>query len=217
MVLILTSGILLVSGEARVFLSDSKILELEVQGLKRDMKTADLQKSLVEEQLWDYQQSVASLLGDSQHRPQNWAQMNLLTQVRSPASVEGFDRSGELMASAKENFNRGEYSKAAEGFSQLLGQYPVSPAALEARFLRAESLYLAGRTDQCVEQIQEMITQFPDHPMTGFLMLRLGQILRQRNRNAEAVEILQMIRRGFPQEETLQREAKSLEGEFRVL
>lgn len=215
-ILSLTAAVLLVSGEAKVFLGDSAILAMEVDDLQKDLKQAELREALVAEQVFDYQQSVLKVLG-TDPAPKNWAQMNLLSQSRSIASVEPMDRSGLLLAAAKEKFNSAKYLMAAEKFGQLTASYPVSPVALEARFLRAESLFLAGQLDACVEQIDEMMTQFPDHPMTGFLMLRLSQIMKQRSRNLEAREILQMIQRGFPSEKTLVEQAQVLEGEFRIL
>lgn len=216
LILSLTAAVLLVSGETKVLLGDSGLLAMHVDELEKELKTAGLKQALTEEQIFDYQQNVAKTLGQGA-RPQNWAQMNLLIQARSVASVEGMDRSGLILAAAKEQFNTAKYLPAVKGFSEVIEKYPASPTALEARFLRAESLFLAGQMDGCVEQIEEMMTQFPDHPMTGFLMLRLSQILKQRSRNPEAVEILKMIHRSFPGEKMLLEQAKILETEYRVL
>lgn len=216
MILSLTTAIVFVSGEAQVFLGDSAHLALEIKSLKKDVKASELRESLAQEQVFDYQQSVLKTLG-ADPRPKNWAELNLITGARSPASINDLDRSGLLLAKAKEDFNNAKYVIAAQNFLAVTEKYPASPSALEARFLRAESLYLAGQVDLCVEQIDEMMTQFPDHPMTGFLMLRLSQILKSRSRGPEAREVLQMIHLSFPQEKALLEQASTLETEFKIL
>lgn len=217
LILSLTAAILLVSGEAKLLLGDGTVAALELESLRKDLKTAELRETLAREQIYDYQQSVLKTLAREGARPQGWEELTLVTQGRALASVEDADLSALLLAKAKDDFNAGRYAAAAPGFLEVAEKYPASPAALEARFLRAESLYLSGQTDACVAQIDEMMAQFPDHPMTGYLMLRLSQIMKSRSRTLEARELLQMIPLSFPGERQLLEQAKSLEGDFRVL
>lgn len=216
MILSLTALTLVVSGESKVLLGDSVVANLEMESLRHELKAAELRESIAREQIHDYQQSVLATLGQ-EVRPKNWQEMSLITQARAIASVEEVDLSARALAAAKDEFNAAHYASAAGRFQEVITRYPASPAAVEARFLRAESLYLAGQTDACVLQIDEMMTQFPDHPMTGYLMLRLSQIMKSRSRSMEAREILQMIPLSFPGESGLIEQAKAMEGEFRIL
>lgn len=216
MILSLTAALLMVSGETRQFFNDSVFLTQQIEGLENDVKEAQLEQALLHEQIFDYQQSVVAAIGQ-EAQPKTWAQMNLLVQARSIASVPEMDRSGMLLERGKDLFNKNQYKEAATSFQQLIDKFPASPKSLEARFLRAESLFLSGQLDLCVDQVEVMMTQFPDHPMTGFLMLRLSQILKIRNRAPESNEVLNMIQRNFPGETLLQQQVRSLEGEKRIL
>lgn len=216
LILSLTAAVLLVSGESKVLLGDSSVASLEMESLRRDLKSSELRETLAREQIYDYQQSVLKSLAQ-ERRLKNWEELSIVSQARALASVEEADLSGPMLAAGKDDFNGGKYATAAQKFLDVVDKYPASPAALEARFLRAESLYLAGQMDACVAQIDEMMTQFPDHPMTGYLMLRLSQIMKSRSRTLEAREILQMIPLSFPAESQLIEQAKSLEGDFRIL
>ncbi|MBX3019429.1 MAG: outer membrane protein assembly factor BamD [Bdellovibrionaceae bacterium] len=217
LILSLTAAVLLVSGEAKVFLGEAgTVTSLEIESLRRDLKSSELRETLAREQIYDYQQSVLKTLAKDRG-PKNWQELSLVSQARALASVEEVDLSASMLAAGKDEFNAGKYVIAAQKFLAVTEKYPASPSALEARFLRAESLYLSGQMDPCVEQIDEMMTQFPDHPMTGYLMLRLSQIMKSRSRTLEAREILQMIPLSFPKEVQLIEQARSLEGDIRIL
>ena len=49
------------------------------------------------------------------------------------------------------------------------------------------------------EVIDEMVLQFPDHELTGFILLRLGQISEHNNQIEEAQEIYRTVANHFPQ------------------
>lgn len=216
MILGLTSATLVVSGEAKSFLNDSVVYSHQIEDLQREQKESELRQALLQERLFDYQQSVAQTLNEDLN-PKTLDELNLLVPSRVPASLPDFDRSEMILARAKDQFNSNQFKKAADSFRELIEKYPASPKSVEARFLRAESLYLSSQLDLCVDEIETMMTQFPDHPMTGFLMLRLSQILKGRSRNPEAIEVLKMIERSFPGEKLLLEQARVLETEYRIL
>lgn len=216
MILGLTSATLVVSGEAKSFLNDSVVYSHQIEDLQREQKESELRQALLQERLFDYQQSVAQTLSEDPN-PKELDELNLLVPSRVPASLPEFDRSEMILARAKDQFNGNQFKKAADSFRELIEKYPASPKSVEARFLRAESLYLSGQLDLCVDEIETMMTQFPDHPMTGFLMLRLSQILKGRSRNPEAIEVLKMIERSFPGEKLLLEQARVMETEYRIL
>jgi hypothetical protein len=55
-----------------------------------------------------------------------------------------------------------------------------------------------------------MMNQFPDHELTGFLMLRMGQVLQAQNRTEEAGEVFRVIESHFAFNHELRGQAKKM-------
>lgn len=188
-----------------------------MQDMQDRVARSELQSKLLNEQLFDYQQNVAEVMGAQKTSPQLSLSSSLLSVSRLPASENSTESSARLMARANELFEAKKYKEAMGIFDQIIDKYSASPQALEARFLRAESLYLLGELDLCVDEIETMISQFPEYPMTGYLMIRLSQVLHHRKRTSEALEILQYIKAHFPNDRQLQAQVQSLGQKIRVL
>ena len=129
--------------------------------------------------------------------------------MRTPASDEALDLSPALYERAKKNFKSKNYDKAIEEFYKLLNQYPLSLYSIEARFFIAESYFLKKDYRSSIEEIEQMVTQFPHHDLTGFILLRLGQISESNNQVEEASEIYKMVTENFKNED-LRKQAKKM-------
>ena len=55
-----------------------------------------------------------------------------------------------------------------------------------------------GQQQEGLDVIDQMMAQFPQHELTGFIMLRMGQILQIRNRVEEASEVYRLVGHNFP-------------------
>lgn len=199
-------------------LYSDKSLEVHLmQDMQDQVARTELQTKLLNEQLFDYQQNVAEVLGTQKTGSQLLSSASLLNVSRLPASENSSESSARLMARAHDLFGAKKYREALGLFDQITDKFPTSPQALEARFLRAESLYLLGELDLCVDEIETMISQFPEYPMTGYLMIRLSQVLHHRKRTSEALEILQYVKTHFPNDRQLQSQVQSLGQKIRVL
>lgn len=197
--------------------SDKSIPADMMQDMESQVARTELKARLLNEQLFDYQQTVAEVMGSRGPQIASNSQLNLLAVSRLPASENTEESSARLLARAHGLFEAKKYREALTTFDQLVEKFPASPQALEARFLRAETLYLTGQLDLCVEEIETMVSQFPEYPMTGYLMIRLSQVLHHRKRSSEALEILQYVKKHFPNDQQLQAQAKSLGEKYRVL
>lgn len=199
-------------------LYSDKSMQVElVQDMQDQVARTELQSKLLNEQLFDFQQNVAEVMGAQKSNSQLLSNSNLLNISRLPASENVSESSSRMLARGHSYFNAKKYREALGVFDQLTEKFPASPQALEARFLRAESLYLLGELDLCVDEIETMISQFPEYPMTGYLMIRLSQVLHHRKRTSEALEVLQYIKTHFPNDQQLQSQAQSLGQKIRVL
>lgn len=129
--------------------------------------------------------------------------------VRAPASEETLDLSGAIYEKGKRYFNGQQYDRAIREFGQLLEKYPLSQHSVEARFFIAESYFLKKDYRSSLGQIDEMVTQYPQHDLTGFILLRMGQISEINSQTEEAAEIYKTVAKNF-KNENLKKQARKL-------
>lgn len=165
------------------------------EAAKRELQEEKFRRVLAENRLRDFSQDVAAVLPPEGSRRLGKVGEELRefsTQLRLPAA-ERLDLSGVLFGRAKDLFAEKKYDQAAKTFERMLLEYPLSRHAIEARFFLAESAYLNRDYELCLETVDFMVEQYPEHELTGFAMIRLAQISEQSNRFEEASEIYQAI------------------------
>ena len=86
-----------------------------------------------------------------------------------PADLEPPD----LFLWAHEQFDTGEYRRAAEGFLAYMIRDPLNPLADSAQFLAAEGYLRAGNELDAVEEFRRMATGRPDSPLADDAQLGL--------------------------------------------
>lgn len=122
---------------------------------------------------------------------------NLRSQLRSPASVPAVDMSlleAERIKKAFREKNYFEVTQMAEDFLEKNSQSAMVP---EVTFFASESYFLNRQYDKAITSIERMTNLFPDHIMTGYALLRLGQISEKADQNAEAVSVYKIIKSQF--------------------
>lgn len=176
--------------------SDDKYL---AENYARKLQRERFEKELAEARLRDLSQEVAAVLpaaSDKKLAAAGYDLRNLASTVREPAAVR-LDLSAVQMESAKRLFSEKNYREAANGFEKVIRDYPASPQAVESYFLLAESSFLLREERKVVEIADLMVSQYPDNELTGFVLLRLGQINERNNRAEEAAEIYRLVGRNF--------------------
>lgn len=187
----------------------SQQYELRLVQLQKQVEKEKFNNSLLTYQIKDFQQSVAQVLPEHKKLQAKYELQNLAAVVRTPASDEGIDLSGVLYERAKSYFNKKSYDKAIQEFYGLLEKYPLSQHGVEAHFFIAESYFLKNDFRASLNGIDQMVTHFPQHDLTGFILLRMGQISEFNNQTEEASEIYKTVAKNFENED-LKKQAKKL-------
>lgn len=186
------------------------VRQADVVALQRELEQERLKVSLLQYQIKDLQQSVAFLL-PPQNKIQDYKLANISAAVRAPASVDSvnIDLSGTLFERGKEFFNQQNYTQAIGVFNKLLAQYPLSVHRIEAQFFIAEGYFLSKEYQPSLQAINVMVQQYPHHELTGYILLRLGQINEINNQSQSAREVYQSVLRSFDNK-NIQKQARSL-------
>lgn len=125
------------------------------------------------------------------------ALQNLRSQLRSPASLPPIDMSLLEAERIKKAFRAKDYFEVTELAEDFLEKNSQSVMVPEVTFFASESYYLNRQFDKAITSIEKMTSLFPDHIMTGYALLRLGQISEKADQNAEAISIYKIIKTQF--------------------
>ena len=184
----------------------------QVEVLNSEIQRQKLRTAIAYSQLTDLKGEYAQILPPSNKKMESdsdYRLSQLSSAVRIPASVN-LELSSVVMSRAKDLFKKKDYVNASIEFRRMIEKYPMSPQVVEAHFLLTESYFLSTQLNEAMDVIDKMITQYPENELTGFVMLRMGQILQERKRPAEAQEIYKLIIKEFGYNKDIKKQAMLL-------
>lgn len=189
----------------------------QVERLKSEARDLKIDRDLEAEHFMEFRQNIATLMpdvlkqkgmGEAGYPYRSLA--STISRVEATQVKETIAKT--LFETGKARFHDNEFGKANRAFQQVIDRFSYTPYVTESYFLMAEGYYQQHDYEQCTATIQQMIELFPGHELTGFAMIRLGQIYQSQNRNEEAVDIYRTVLRSFPQRDVASQAKASLKG-----
>lgn len=178
-------------------------LDVEIRELKSQLQQEKLRLAIKSEQLGVFQAEVAALLPDQifdRYQSESQYPLRKLASVISSHRKEAIREisSFHLFQTSKELFNRGEYAQSNRMFEKFLKNYGYSVEAPEAYFLLIEGQVATGKISEAIENINHLVELFPESELTGFSLVRLGQIHEQREKYEAAISVYRQLIRTSP-------------------
>lgn len=162
------------------------------------LEKKEFELRVVRSQLDEVKAETLAVLEKDAHVPENsLAMQSLRSQLRGPASVPEIDMSLLEAEKIKKAFREKNYFEVAELSEKFLNKNSQSIMVPEVTFFASEAYYLNHQYDRAVNSIEQMTAQFPEHIMTGYALLRLGQISEKADQNSEALSIYKIIQNQF--------------------
>lgn len=183
--------------------------KISLAKLKTKIEQERLNNALLTYQLKDFQQAVAKVLPQEKKLLANYQARSLASVVTVPVNAEGIDLSKAYFEKGKKFFKNKDYNQAIKEFYNLLNMYPLSEFTVESYFFIAESYFLKKEYQNSLAVIDKMVLQYPDNDLTGFILLRMGQISELNEQKEEASEIYRSVLSNF-KNEALKKQAKTL-------
>ncbi len=72
-------------------------------------------------------------------------------------------------------------------------QFPDSPSAATAAFLRAEKLWESGEQDSAINSLKEIIGKYPQHPVVALSRMKLANALVVQGKTADAAALYEEV------------------------
>lgn len=142
-------------------------------------------------------ETLAVLEKESTLPANSLALQNLRSQLRSPASIPQIDMSLLELEKIKKAFRDKNYFEVVEMAEEFLDRNSQSVVVPEVSFFASESYFLNKQYDKAITSIEKMTNLFPEHIMTGYALLRLGQISEKADQPDEAISIYKIIKDQF--------------------
>ncbi len=186
-----------------------------VHSLKKDQEVAALEIRLLREEMFAYQQQIAALM--PQVAPEEFKGAKGYPMRQLASTLPGADSSSlqerlstAYLARGKTNFRENKIPEAVRVFSDFIVRYPYAPQIGEAYFLLTESYFRVRDYENATKTVQKMVSLFPGNELTGFALIRLGQIFEYERRPEEAAEVYQTVLKSFPQREVASQASESI-------
>ena len=189
--------------------SGRRTVELKYQKLNKSYEAEKLKTYLLRSDYREFKQTVAQYLPEAMRargkKPESGYPLRNLASLtmRFPPLEIGESPSQRLMRKGKESFNIGRYGLAKNYFQSVVNLHDGSIHTIEAHFLSAESSFQEGKYEDCIEIVNKMVRHYPEHELTGYVLLRLGAILEIQERSQEAAKIYRTILKQFKNNELL--------------
>lgn len=107
----------------------------------------------------------------------------------APAPSSDLPEQIRLYEAARTAGRQGEFATGIARIGELLGRFPGTPLRAEAELTRAELYARAGRHDEAVAALEQLIASPAHAGRRGELLRTLGDLARQRGDCARAVEV----------------------------
>ncbi len=207
--LVLLMAIYIAYTNFKVYFAEGSDINKELVVTREQLEKEKLKTAMAFYELESMRQQVAvALPGDL--TPKQYSARNIASVSRSfyDKPLDQFT-SEKLFRDGKELFRKKQFKKSNQMFGDLIKQNKYSVHLPEAYFLLVEGLFQIEDYEACLERLNVMINQFPDHELTGYAMLRMGQIYEKRERLDDAKSIYTSVAESFKNKQ-LKKQAQQL-------
>lgn len=184
--------------------------KIQIQSLKSELEHKEFEAKVALLESEKIKIQTLSLLQKENLLPDNELVKDHLTQgLRSPASVQKLDFSLLRIEELRTLFKEKKYNEVIVLGEAMLHREKSFVVKPEVLFFLSEAYFLNRQYEKSVDKINQMVSLFPEHVMTGYALLRLANISEKSDQFNEAEAIYKIIASQF-KDRALVVEAKRL-------
>jgi len=187
---------------------------MEINALQEKISRAQIKTELTQYQFDLFKQQITAkipevIVGLNMNRQKEGRGIASLLQKPNEEylTLIQFDTSIEEMKSL---FEDRKYQDVIRKGKVILEQNPISSSLPSVYFMLAESYFQVNQFDSCFSISEQMISLFPENPKTGYVLLRVGIFLKEKNRIEEAKNIFSLVSNAFNKEKNLKYQSEKL-------
>ncbi len=166
---------------------------------KSKVAREQLKKLMVMGQFADFKQEVALLIPEKIKKSEAEEEQNRLRDLASVIPHESRHKihigqsAKELLAAGKSLVKNRKYQEGIKVLEALIDQYPDSHHVVESHYLIVEAYSQLQESKDVIKWVDKMVELFPSNRLTGYSLLKMGQIYETEGRGDDAVRIYKTI------------------------
>jgi len=177
-------------------------LKAQMAVVEKELGRAELRAQLLQHEIADYQNRVATLLPEMVVEfadPASYPLRQLASVIADPGDTIVIERASGLFEKAKTAFREQDFEGANQHLKSLLAKHPESLHVPSAYFLLAEGHFQLKEYADSVGNVERLIESYPENELTGFALLRLGHIFEVQDRLEDASDVYKSVLANFKQ------------------
>ncbi len=119
-------------------------------------------------------------------------------RTSGPRAIVSAATPGDLYKTALNDYTRGNYDLAIDGFRSYITLHPKTSLVPNARYWLAESFYSQKNYGQAITEFELLITQHPDNPKAASAMLKQGYAYLETGETSRGRTVLSDLVKRFP-------------------
>lgn len=196
---LIATGLVWTYGVFRAYFAESPVALYQAKQLEHELAEVKAEKAKLAYQFEDFRQNAALHWPEARKKDYRW-----------PASIT-VDLSSALYEKGRAYFHEKKWDQSLEVFADLIKSFPQSRWVVEAIYYQCETLFQVRDFKQSAACVAEMTELFPENPLTGFQLMRLGQVHEIHGQTPEALEIYRLINQQFHEPELLRQSRASMQ------
>lgn len=198
-------------GVFKTYFANDPTVPIRLSRLEKEIEKQRFNNTLLTYQVKDYEELLTQMFPGDQKvlsrlssfkKNGNTGHNRIPASMNQKAAEEEFDK-------ALLSFRNKKFKQAASLFENFQEKFPSGELAIKSYFFTAESYFLSKDYKKSMDLIDQMVTQYPDDELTGYILLRMGQMSEANNQNEEAREVYKTVFRSFKNPE-LKNQAKRM-------
>ncbi len=160
-----------------------KIQEVRALVREQELSIAELRERMVAQKVTGYGEKAANVPETKALPPKDSA---------APGSPT------EIYLKAFADYASGRYQQAILGFEAFMEFYPGNYYADNAQYWLGECYYAQEQFSRAVEEFRKVAENYPQGSKTPEALFKIASALQELNRDADAEEALELLRRKYP-------------------
>lgn len=189
--------------ELKEHFSGSRELQVENSRLKVSVNRERAKTDLAAYKFELFRQNVAKIIptvNELKVREESVRSLASVVQNESPEFLRAAEVESKIRL-IKDHFADRKYKQVVQSANELLATDPFTPELVTLYFMLTESYFQLHELGQCVQVSQKMMKLFPENEKTGMSMLRVGMLLKEKNRSQEAKETWLIVSSAYQSKE----------------
>jgi TolA-binding protein len=169
-----------------------------------------LKRLVLASQFAEFKQEVAGFIPDANEldgSDQDFHLRNLASVIpqKNVSGLQLIESPQNLLNAGKDQIKQRDFGQGIQLLNRLLQNHPDSLYTVEAQYLLVEAYHQQGNTVAVVKWTEKMVELFPENPLTGYALLKVGQVYEADGRYENAIDVYRTIVSAYKDKGLLQR------------